>query len=162
MSKTNHHTLSLSSIFFLLLLCSFPTLHAQQLAVKTNGLMLAAMAPNIGCEFVVGERSSIDISAFGAVNIYGNKAKMIGLLPEYRYWFNGRPMTREFVGIAALGVSYDITWGDRIYQGDAAGAGITFGYALNLNRRLNVEFYGGFGAVYFKQKQYYLNSATLL
>ena len=101
MSKTNHHTLSLSSIFFLLLLCSFPTLHAQQLAVKTNGLMLAAMAPNIGCEFVVGERSSIDISAFGAVNIYGNKAKMIGLLPEYRYWFNGRPMTREFVGIAA-------------------------------------------------------------
>ena len=41
---------------------------------------------------------------------------MIGLLPEYRYWFNGRPMTREFVGIAALGVSYDITWGDRIYQ----------------------------------------------
>ena len=135
MPKTNHHTLSLSSIFFLLLLCSFPTLHAQQLAVKTNGLMLAAMAPNIGC----------------------NKAKMIGLLPEYRYWFNGRPMTREFVGIAALGVSYDITWGDRIYQGDAAGAGITFGYALNLSRRLNVEFYGGFGAVYFKQKQYYKN-----
>ena len=116
MPKTNHHTLSLSSIFFLLLLCSFPTLHAQQLAVKTNGLM-----------------------------------------PEYRYWFNGRPMTREFVGIAALGVSYDITWGDRIYQGDAAGAGITFGYALNLSRRLNVELYGGFGAVYFKQKQYYKN-----
>ncbi len=28
---------------------------------------------------------------------------------------------------------------------------------LNLNRRLNVEFYGGFGAVYFKQKQYYKN-----
>ena len=55
MPKTNHHTLSLSSIFFLLLLCSFPTLHAQQLAVKTNGLMLAAMAPNIGCEFVVGD-----------------------------------------------------------------------------------------------------------
>ena len=43
MPKTNHHSLSLSSIFFLLLLCSFPTLHAQQLAVKTNGLMLAAI-----------------------------------------------------------------------------------------------------------------------
>ena len=54
-------------------------------------------------------------------------------------------------------MSYDITWGDRIYQGDAAGAGITFGYALNLSRRLNVELYGGFGAVYFKQKQYYKN-----
>ena len=119
--------------------------------------MFAAMMPNVGCEFVVGERSSIDISAFGAVNIYGNKAQMIGLMPEYRYWFNGRPMTREFVGISALGTSYDITWGDNIYQGDAAGAGVTFGYALNLSKRLNVEFHGGFGAVYFKQKQYYKN-----
>lgn len=82
---------------------------------------------------------------------------MIGLMPEYRYWFNGRPMTREFVGISALGTSYDITWGDNIYQGDAAGAGVTFGYALNLSKRLNVEFHGGFGAVYFKQKQYYKN-----
>ena len=48
MPKTNHHTLLPSSIFFLLILCSAPALHAQQLAVKTNGLMLAAMAPNIG------------------------------------------------------------------------------------------------------------------
>ena len=154
-----HLTLLLRStlLIVLLWLCSLPVLHAQQVAVKTNGLMLAAMAPNLGCEFVVGERSSIDLSAFGAVNIYGNKAKMIGFQPEYRYWFNGRPMTREFVGIAALGVSYDITWGRHIYQGDAAGAGITFGYSFNLSKRLNVECYGGFGAVFFRQKQYYVN-----
>lgn len=139
----------------LLLLCCIPTLHAQQVAVKTNGLMLAAMAPNVGCEFVVGERSSIDLSAFGSVNIYGNKAKILGFQPEYRYWFNGRPMTREFVGVAALGTTYDIAWGEQVYKGDAFGAGITFGYALNLSKRLNVEFYGGFGAVYFNQKQHY-------
>lgn len=139
----------------LLLLCAAPALHAQQIAIKTNGLILAAMAPNAGCEFVVGERSSIDLSAFGSVNIYGNKAKILGFQPEYRYWFNGRPMTREYVGIAALGTTYDITWGEQVYKGDAFGAGITFGYALNLNKRLNVEFYGGFGAVYFNQKQHY-------
>lgn len=150
-------TLLLRIAFLLLLAGGTHTLHAQQIAVKTNGLMLAAMTPNLGCEFVVGERSSIDLSAFGSVNIYGNKAKMIGIQPEYRYWFNGRPMTREFVGIAALGVSYDITWGRHIYQGDAAGAGITFGYSLNLGKRFNIEFYGGFGAVYFQQKQYYVN-----
>lgn len=158
MPKRNHTLPLRSALLLLLLLCGIPAaLHAQQIAVKTNGLMLAAMTPNIGCEFVVGERSSIDLSAFGSINIYGNKAKMIGIQPEYRYWFNGRPMTREFVGIAALGVSYDITWGKHIYQGDAAGAGITFGYAMNLSKRLNVEFYGGFGAVYFHQKQYYVN-----
>ena len=157
MPKLFHFLRPRHALPLLLLLGSFTALHAQQIAVKTNGLMFAAMMPNVGCEFVVGERSSIDISAFGAVNIYGNKAQIIGLMPEYRYWFNGRPMTREFVGISALGTSYDITWGDNIYQGDAAGAGVTFGYALNLSKRLNVEFPGGFGAVYFKQKQYYKN-----
>ena len=157
MPKLFHFLRPRHALPLLLLLGSFTALHAQQIAVKTNGLMFAAMMPNVGCEFVVGERSSIDISAFGAVNIYGNKAQIIGLMPEYRYWFNGRPMTREFVGISALGTSYDITWGDNIYQGDAAGAGVTFGYALNLSKGLNVEFHGGFGAVYFKQKQYYKN-----
>lgn len=157
MPKLFHFLRPRHALPLLLLLGSFTALHAQQIAVKTNGLMFAAMMPNVGCEFVVGERSSIDISAFGAVNIYGNKAQIIGLMPEYRYWFNGRPMTREFVGISALGTSYDITWGDNIYQGDAAGAGVTFGYALNLSKRLNVEFHGEFGAVYFKQKQYYKN-----
>lgn len=149
------YTPLLRNTLFLLLLCCPPALHAQQVALKTNGLMFAAMMPNAGCEFVVGERSTIDLSVFGAVNIYGNKAKMVGILPEYRYWFNGRPMTREYVGIAALGTSYNITWGERIYEGDAAGVGVTFGHVMNLSRRLNIEFYGGFGAVYFKQKQYY-------
>ena len=153
----HYYTIPIRGVILLLLLCSLPALHAQQVAVKTNGLMLAAMMPNVGCEFVVGERSSIDLSAFGSINIYGNKAKMIGFQPEYRYWFNGRPMTREFIGVAALGASYDITWGHHIYQGDAAGAGITFGYCFNLNKRLNIECYGGFGAVYFRQKQYYVN-----
>lgn len=96
----HYYTIPIRGVLLLLLLCSLPALHSQQVAVKTNGLMLAAMMPNVGCEFVVGERSSIDLSAFGSINIYGNKAKMIGFQPEYRYWFNGRPMTREFIGVA--------------------------------------------------------------
>ena len=151
--RQRYHTFLLVNLFCLLL----PVLaHAQQVAVKGNLLMYAGMAPNVGCEFVVGERSTIDFSVFGSKKIYGKHFETIGIQPEYRYWFNGRPMTREFVGIAALGVSYDVHWGEQIYQGDAAGAGITFGYAFNLGKRLNIEAYGGFGAVYFKQRQYYV------
>ncbi|WP_288314601.1 DUF3575 domain-containing protein [uncultured Mediterranea sp.] len=139
----------------LILLCTLFTAHAQQVAVKSNLLMFAGMAPNVGCEFVVGERSTIDLSVFGSKNVYGKQVETLGLQPEYRYWFNGRPMTREFVGIAALGVSYNIRWGERVFEGDAAGAGITFGYAFNLGKRWNIEAYGGFGAVYFKHRQYY-------
>lgn len=130
---------------------------AQQVAVKTNVLMFGLMTPNLGCELVTGERSSMELSVFGNYKPYGKSMKMVGVQPEYRYWFNGRPMTREYIGIAALGVSYDITWKGRIYDGDAVGIGLTMGYSLNIKKRFNIEFYGGFGAVYFRQKQYYAN-----
>ena len=52
-----------------------PKVHAQQVAVKTNGLMWLAMMPNAGCEFVVGERSTVDLSAFGSMNIWGEQGK---------------------------------------------------------------------------------------
>lgn len=133
--------------------------NAQQVAVKTNGLMWLAMMPNVGGEFVVGERSTVDLSLFTSSSIYGNKARITGFQPEYRYWFNGRPMTREYVGLAALGTTYDITWGEKIYQGDAGGLGLSFGYVMNLGPRLNVEFCAGCGLVCFRQKQYYVNDS---
>ncbi len=131
------------------------TAQAQQVAIKTNGLMLAATMPNVGCEFVVGERSTLDLSLYGSKSIWGKPADILGVAPEYRYWISGRPMTREFVGIAAMGTTYDIEWGNKLYQGDAAGIGITLGYCMNLGKRLNVEFTGGVGTIFFSQKQYY-------
>lgn len=128
---------------------------AQQVAVKTNGLMLLTGLPNLGCEFVTGEHTSVDMTLFGGYKPYGKNIKIIGVQPELRYWFNGRPMVREYLGIAALGTTYDIQWGENIYKGDAFGLGVTMGYSLILNKRWNVEFYAGFGAVYFRQKQYY-------
>lgn len=130
---------------------------AQQVAVKTNGLMLLTGLPNMGVEFVTGEHTSMDMTVFGGYKPYGKNIKLIGVQPEFRYWFNGRPMVREYLGIAALGASYDIQWSKNIYKGDAFGIGATMGYSLILGKRLNLEFYAGFGAVYFRQKQYYIN-----
>lgn len=141
--------------FILLLAGAQHTIVAQQVAIKGNALMYAVGMPNLDFEFVVGDHSSMDLSVFGGYKPYGTDVKLIGLQPEYRYWFNGRPMVREYIGIAVLGATYDIQWKKNIYKGDAVGAGITMGYSMPLGKRCNVEFYGGFGAVYFQQKQYY-------
>ena len=141
-------------VLLLILLGGVGEAVAQRVAVKTNLLLDAAMAPNLGVEFVCGERSTIDLSVFGAEKVYGNRAKILGTMPEYRYWFNGRPMTREFFGVALLAASYDINWKGHLYDGDAYGAGLTLGYIWTLSRRLNIEFCAGFGALYFRQKQY--------
>lgn len=53
MPKLFHFLRPRHALPLLLLLGSFTALHAQQIAVKTNGLMFAAMMPNVGCEFVV-------------------------------------------------------------------------------------------------------------
>ena len=144
--------------FFILLLgAGAQEMCAQQIAVKTNGLSLLAGVPNLGCELVVGERSSVDLSFYGGYKPWGTDIKLIGVQPEFRYWFNGRPMVREYIGISALGASYDMHLGKHIYDGDAIGIGITMGYSMVLGKRLNLEFSAGFGAVCFWHQQYYEN-----
>lgn len=144
--------------FYLLLigLClNTMSVHAQLIAVKTDALMDCMLTPNLNAELVLGEKSSINASVFGNYKPWGVDMKMLGLMPEFRFWFNGRPMTREFVGIALIGVNYDITWDNEIYDGNAMGIGVTFGYSFHLSRRWNLECYAGLGAIYYDQKHYY-------
>ena len=54
-------------ILLLIVIAGFFILRAQaqQVAVKTNALMWGLMSPNLGCELVTGERTSVELSVFG-------------------------------------------------------------------------------------------------
>ena len=82
--------------------------------------MLLALTPNVEFEMVTGEHSSVNLGAFGHSKPYGFNSEVLGLQAEYRYWFNGRPMTREYIGLGALGTTYKMQLGDYMYDGDAA------------------------------------------
>ena len=129
--------------------------HAQQVGVKTNALMWAGMTPNLGCEVVVGEHSSVDLTAFGHYKPYGIDSRVVAFQPEYRYWFNGRPMVREYIGVAAMITSYDMTVNKYVYDGNALSIGLTGGYSFLLGSNWRLELCGGFGFLFFNQKQYY-------
>ena len=128
---------------------------AQQVGVKTNALMWTAMTPNVGCEVVVGEHSSIDLSVFGHYRPYGLNSKILAFQPEYRYWFNGRPMVREYIGASAMVVNYDMNIRNYVYNGNAFSVGLTGGYAFLLSSRWRLDLSCGFGLLFFFQKQYY-------
>lgn len=128
---------------------------AQLLALKTDALWDVLMTPNIGFELVTGNKTSCNLSVFGNYKPLGRDVKMMGVIPEFRYWFGGKPMIREFIGLAGLVASYDIVWGNETYKGDAYGGGLTFGYAFYLSPHWNVECYGSVGAVYYTHKHYY-------
>ncbi|MGM9787169.1 MAG: DUF3575 domain-containing protein [Candidatus Cryptobacteroides sp.] len=131
-----------------------PNAGAQQVAVKTNALYWAALSPNFGVEIVTGEHSSIDFSVMGHYKPYGLNSKLFTFQPEYRYWFNGRPMIREYIGASALVATYDMGFGDYLYKGNAYSVGITGGYVFALNKHWNLELCAGFSFLFFHQKQY--------
>lgn len=130
--------------------------HSQHLGLKLNALMWAAATPSLGMEIVLGQRSSLDLSAFGHYKPYTLDSKLIAFQPEYRYWFNGRPFTREFVGVAAMVAAYDILSNNYVYDGNAISLGVTGGYSFLISRKWRLELCGGFSLLYFRQKKYYL------
>jgi hypothetical protein len=124
---------------------------AQLLAVKTNALYWAGLSPNASIEMVTKSRISVEVGAFGNNKPYGYDLKMTGFQPQVKYWFNGRPMTREFVGLGIIGATYHWDEHGINHKGDALGLGLTFGYALKITPRINVEFTAGAGQIYFHE-----------
>lgn len=149
-------------LFALAVCLGFGLLHsqeakAQQFAVKTNALFWAMSTPDIGFELVTGEHTSVALSVSGHYKPYGINSKLALLQPEFKYWFNGRPLTRTFVGVTAFAATYDIAVGNFAYDGEAFAAGVTGGYVFDLGKRWNLELSGGFGLLVFNQKQLYKN-----
>ncbi len=131
--------------------------YGQKIALKTNALAWGGLNPNIGFELVVGERSSLDLSMMGHIRPYGAESKMFTVQPEYRYWFNGRPMIHAFMGVTAIWATYDMVLREQVRKGNAAAVGLTVGYVLSMSKKWNVEFSGGLGFVSYFQKQYHVD-----
>ncbi len=135
------------------LLCG-TQLCAQKIAVKTNLLGWGAVTPNLAFEMVAGEAVSIEMEAMWHKNPYNFTSRLMCVQPEFRYWLGGRPMVNEFLGVTAIVANYDMVLKDQVRDGNAYGVGVTVGYDLVLGRRWNMEFSGGVGLLYYRQKQY--------
>lgn len=147
-------------ILIFIITLSATRLSAQQLAIGTDALMDAIMMPNISFEMSLGrshtmERTVLVGQAYLMPKSYAIEGSVWGVQPELRYFFSGRAMSRWFFGFGAHFSQYDISWGRERYDGNLAGAGLTFGYVFNITNRLNIDVHSGFGMNYYRQKQYF-------
>ncbi|MGL5979440.1 MAG: DUF3575 domain-containing protein [Phocaeicola sp.] len=137
------------------------------MAVKTNLMGWATTTCNLGTEFSVGKKSTIQL--FGALNPWefsGNKRfRYWTIMPEYRWWlcqsFNG-----FFFGAHAMAGQFNIKNVDvplgilpkiekgRHYEGWYVGAGITYGYQWVISSHWNIEASVGVGYDHIKYKLY--------
>lgn len=144
----------LSAAMLAVALGACPVVRAQRLAVKTNLLHLGLATPDLGLEVITGEHTSVSLTAFGNKKPYGKDIQLLIIQPEFRFWFNGRPLIREYVGVTAFGASYDLTMASHVFKGNALGVGITGGYVFALGQRFNIELGAGTGLLFFRQKKY--------
>lgn len=136
----------------------------QKAAVKTNILYDALLNVNLGAEFGLAPRWTLDVS--GGLNMWtlshDRRWKHWLVQPEARYWFCDR-FSGHFLGFHAHGGQYNVgglkngikflgsnfsKLSDARYQGWFVGAGVAYGYAWILGRHWNLELEIGVGYAY--------------
>ncbi|MBQ2024331.1 MAG: DUF3575 domain-containing protein [Alistipes sp.] len=152
------------ALLFAILICGIATSSAQKVAIKTNALYDATATINLGAEFGLHPRWTLDISGnfnSWSKNKGGGKWKHWLAQPEARYWFCDR-FAGHFIGahllvgafnfgslknnIKFLGTDLSQLSNYR-YQGYGYGAGLCYGYAFLLGKHWNLELELGVGYI---------------
>lgn len=122
---------------------------AQKVAVKTNLLYDATSTINLGVEFALTPKWTLDVAGNYNPWTFSNNRKWQHWLvqPEARYWFCNK-MMGHFVGFHAIAGSYNIgnvnadfkllgtdfsKLKDYRYEGWFVGTGVAYGYAWTLS-----------------------------
>lgn len=154
-----------------MLFFTLPAFAQGKVGIKTNLLYGAGtFTPNLGVEIGLGKRTTLDLSGgYNWFNLNGtanNNKKLVHWIvqPEFRYFlcerFNG-----HFFGVHGLYSQYNIgrhelpmLFGkgskDYRFEGDAFGAGLSYGYQLMLGRSWNLEFNIGVGYMNLRYDKY--------
>lgn len=149
-------SLSLITIFILFFIVNGNT---QEIRLKSNLLYDATASINVGMEFGLNEKWSLDISgSYNPWSFSGKKWQHWFIQPEARYWFHNK-LEGHFVGAHLISGAYNVggirfpmnILGDNIkkdyrYEGWFIGSGIVYGYSWKLSPRWNIE--AGLGVGY--------------
>ncbi len=128
--------------------------------IKTNLLYDLTTTLNLGFEFRINERFSLDVPFNYNPFQFSNNRKWKHFLaqPEFRWWFGKGTFRGHFAGIHAHYAYYNIGnlpsgpfsqyMRDHRFEGDAYGAGISYGYRWNFSYRWGLEATIGVGYAY--------------
>lgn len=155
-------------LFFLLV--GWIRAEGQTVVLKSNLLYDATTTANLGIEFPLAGKWTLDLSAnFNGWEFADNKKwKQLFVQPELRYWpcerFNGHFWGAHIVGgiynfgnldmdLKLFGMNFG-QLKDHRYEGWLAGVGIAYGYHWILSRRKSLEGVIGLGYAYTRADKY--------
>ena len=135
-------------------------------ALKTNALYWATATPNLGVEFRLAPRWSLEaevgLNPFTGKEddgSYGKSIKHFRVHQELRYWLC-ETFYGHFLGVHVPYLIYnvsDISWlgtADERHQGWGAGVGVSYGYNWVVGKHWNIEATIGVGYLYLESDKY--------
>lgn len=149
-------------LFLFGLLLSGSASRAQQMVVKSNLLYDATTTLNLGFEWGLSEKVTLDISGNYNPWRFGDFRLKHGLIqPEFRYWREEK-FKGHFFGLHGLYARYNVGglfFNDNMrhnrYQGHLFGVGLAYGYTWQLkNPRWRMEASIGLGYARLSDKKY--------
>ncbi len=138
---------------------------AQKVAVKSNLLYDATATVNLGLEFALARKWTLDVPVnYNPWKFDDTRLRHWGVQPELRYWFC-EPFRRTFVGIHGHYADFNVGgWPDwsfisenmqnNRYQGHLYGGGISVGYSWILKKRWSLEASLGVGYAHIVYEKY--------
>lgn len=151
-------------LLFFMLGCLVIESKAQKIAVKSNLLYDATTTVNLGLEFGLARKWTLDIP----VNYNpwkpdnGCRLRHWGVQPEVRYWFC-ESFNRTFVGLHGHYADFNVGGLPGIfsknmqknrYQGHLYGGGISVGHSWILKKRWSIEASVGLGYARIEYEKY--------
>lgn len=136
---------------------------ARMMSVKINAAEVAALIANIGFEFRLAPRLSLDVIGHYSPYDYFNEARKIrvfAIQPEVRYWWGEALVRGHFVGLHIPVAGFNVQLNDRYRFQDPnraiCGVGVSYGYAMPLGKsgKWGVEFTIGMGYLNIKYDVY--------
>lgn len=147
--------LRIALCFFVFIIAALQPCNAQKIMLKTNALGWATLSPNGGLELRMSRHYTLNLEAQGNFMRIGNKQlRHLAFAPEVRYWLNGRPQIHHFVGLMALGATYNVGLNKNMHRGFAMGAGVTYGYSMVLGKHWSAEATIGAGLISLEEKKW--------
>lgn len=139
----------------LLFFCMPLFVWGQKVAVKTNLAYWATTTMNIGGEFALAPRQTLDATiSYNPFHFRKNKKIMHwAVQPEWRYW-PCRRLMGHFIGIHVHGGKYNGGLKKYRYDGWFAGGGISYGYQWIIGKHWNLETGLGLGYAYLDYDKY--------
>ena len=131
------------------------------LTVKSNLLYDAITALNVAVEVPIGEKWSVELEDVCPWWHHENKwaFQLLQVGAEGRYWFKPsrarKVLTGQFGGLYVMGGKYDLQKRrDICYQGEFWSVGASYGYAMPIGKRFNMEFSVSLGFMSTHYKHY--------